>query len=101
MATKTLKFIRATDLQGGLWTIPTGSLLHRLLQEDQDRGNRAPVLSLDVIRNPQDKSQWQPKPALAEMLRLFKLNLCLPQVECAQMLFRMGEFARLRERVLG
>lgn len=96
-----MSYVRVRDLEDELWTIPTGSLLHRVLQEEVSQGELIPTIPRYLIRNPNDCEEWTSgAPTMASLADLFDQVPSHHQARLAAQALRLSHFLRLRDRVL-
>ena len=97
------KYVRATDFAGELWTIPSGTDLHRALAIDVALGNPNPVLPIALCRRPSIAGLGTAQPQLVVPDLVTGGRQLGKEAHIAyvtEVLLRIGDYLRLRERVL-
>jgi hypothetical protein len=100
------KYVRVLDFSGELWTIPSGTDLHRALAIDVALGNPTPVLPVELCRNPSLAGLQSYKPSLNVpdkmefMIGGQRTGQTNRWAAVAKAILLVGDYLRLRERVL-
>lgn len=90
-------YIRCRDLEGGLWTVPPGSVLWQELLEDQGGGGGMACVPIELLRTNESVTAYDQTAALEHMM-FSALNPDDEDPAAVFELYAIGQFQRLVDR---